>query len=344
MKKLKIAIIFGGFSSEYNVSLVSASSVIENIDKEKYDIFLIGVTKEGDFYLYNGNFERIKEDNWFDNSCKKITFSTNRSDHGFVIMETGEIEKVDIVFPIMHGMNGEDGRLQGLLELANIPYIGCDMLSSSICMNKYIAHKLAEVNGIIVPKTYLFNKKDSISFIKETVKDLGLPIYVKPLRAGSSLGITKVKNLEELDLSVKLAFSYDDKIVIEENIDGFEVGCAIIGNDKIIVGEVDEIDLPNTFFDYEKKYESKISNSILPARLSKSEREKIKETAIKIFKVLGCKDYARIDMFYTKEGKIVFNEINTIPGFTIHSRFPSMLKEIGYSFKEIIEELINLEL
>lgn len=338
----KIAVIFGGCSSEYDVSLASASSVIPSINKDKYEVYLIGVTKTGDFYLYDGDISNIEKDLWFSTKCQKITFSVNRSDHGFINLKNNKLTRIDLVFPIMHGRNGEDGRFQGLLELAGIPYVGCDMLASAIGMNKYVAHKLAESHGILVPKSYLFTINDDINMVKEKINDLKMPLYVKPLRAGSSLGISKVNKIADLEKAIKESLLYDNKYVIEEGIDGFEVGCAIMGNTNKIIGEVDEIDLVNEFFDYDKKYKSNVLRSVLPARIPKAERAKIKEVALKLYQILGCKDYSRIDMFYTKDKKIVFNEVNTIPGFTLHSRFPSMLKQVGYSFPEIINELIEM--
>lgn len=343
MNKIKVACLFGGCSSEYDVSLVSATSVIRNLNKEKYDVTLIGITKDGDFYLYDGDIDRIEIDEWFDlDDVKKITFSTNRSDHGFIVLDTNELQKVDIVLPILHGKNGEDGTLQGVFELTGIPYIGCDMTSSAICMDKFLAHELVRLNGIRVPKSYLFDKKEDN--IPEKIKDLDYPIFVKPLKAGSSFGITKVMETSELKNAIALAFAYDDKIIIEEGIDGFEVGCAILGNKDLKIGEVDEIELENGFFDYEEKYTLKTSSIHLPARISKEERERIKGLALKIYQILGCTGFARVDMFYTKNKEIVFNEVNTIPGCTSHSRYPSMLKEVGYEFSDIIDEWIRLGL
>lgn len=345
MSKIRVACLFGGCSSEYDVSLVSASSVIRNISQEKYEVIMIGITREGDFYLYNGNVDDIEKNNWFnDKTCKKITFSNNKSDHGFIILETNKLIRIDIAFPILHGKNGEDGRLQGLLELAEIPIVGCGMTSSAICMDKYIAHKLVESNGILVPKSYLFTKYDNKNEIKERIINLKYPIFVKPLKAGSSFGITKVLDISQLDRAIDYAFSYDDSVIIEEGIDGFEVGCAILGNNELIIGEVDEIELQDGFFDYEEKYTLKTSKIILPAELPELEREKIKNTALKIYKILGCKGFSRVDMFYTKDNKIVFNEVNTIPGCTSHSRYPSMLKQIGYNFEDVINKWITLGL
>ncbi len=343
MNKIKVACLFGGCSSEYDVSLVSATSVIRNLNQEKYELYLIGITKSGDFYLYEGDINLIEIDEWLDSdSIKKITFSTNRSDHGFWVLDTNELYKIDIVLPILHGKNGEDGTIQGLFELAGIPYIGCDMTSSAICMDKFIAHELVRLYNIKVPISYLFDKWDLD--IKNQIINLNYPIFVKPLKAGSSFGITKVENENELEKAISLAFTYDDKIIIEEAIDGFEVGCAILGNKNLKIGEVDEIELESGFFDYEEKYTLKTSAIHLPARISKEERERIKELALKIYQVLGCTGFARVDMFYTKNKEVIFNEVNTIPGCTSHSRYPSMLKEVGYEFSDIIDEWISLGL
>jgi len=304
---------------------------------------MIGITKNGDFYLYNGDIDRIEQNEWLDNNvCKKITISTNRSDHGIIILDTNEIIKLDIVFPVLHGQNGEDGRLQGLLELAGIKYVGCNMISSAICMDKYLAHELVSSSGLLSPVSYLFDKSDNYEKIKSKISHLKYPLFVKPLKAGSSFGITKISSINELREATEEAFKYDNKIIIEENVDGFEVGCAILGNDNLIIGEVDEIELEDGFFDYFEKYNLKTSKIHLPARISEDEREKIKKTALEIYKILGCYGFARVDMFYTPDKKIVFNEVNTIPGCTSHSRYPSMLKEIGISFEEVINRLIEL--
>lgn len=345
MKKLTIACLFGGCSSEYVISLVSATSVIRAIDKEKYECFMIGITKKGNFYLYEGDIDKIAKDEWFNDNLKKITWSINRDNPGFIILDDGKysVISIDLAFPILHGANGEDGRLQGLFELAGIKYIGCDLMSSALGMDKFLAHELVRLNGLLAPKSYKFTKDIPYEKIISIISDLDYPLFVKPLRAGSSLGITKVHSISELNSALTLAFNYDDNIIIEENIDGFEVGCAIIGNDDLITGEVDEIEISGGFFDYEKKYEARDSKVYLPARLSSSEREKIKKTALQIYKILGCKDLTRVDMFYTKDKKIVFNEVNTLPGFTSHSRFPNMLKNNGYTFEQIIEMLIEMK-
>ena len=229
MKKT-VAILFGGCSSEYDVSLVSATSVINSIKRDKYNVLMIGITRKGDFYLYSGDVNNIAKDKWLNTSdAKKITISTNRSDHGIIVLETNEIIKIDVAFPVLHGQNGEDGRLQGLLELAGIKYVGCDMTSSAICMDKYLAHEIVSSNGYLSPISYLFNEKDSYEVIENKICNLHFPLFVKPLKAGSSFGITKINKIIELKEALKKAFEYDNKVIIEENVDGFEVGCAVLG-------------------------------------------------------------------------------------------------------------------
>lgn len=343
MKKT-IAIIFGGCSSEYKVSLMSAAEVIGNTNKEKYNLLTVGITRKGDFYLYEGEENNIENDTWFEKGkVRKITFSVNRSDHGIILLDTNELVRIDLVFPVLHGQNGEDGRIQGLLELAGIPCAGCGMESSAVCMDKFLAHTLAEANGLPVPKGYLFKKTDRYEYIEKNVSELKYPLFVKPLKAGSSVGVAKISDSSGLKKALEEAFIYDDKAIIEENIDGFEVGCAIIGN---VIGEVDEIEIDKEsgFFDYYEKYHLKTGKIHLPARLSEGERQKIKDFAAKIYEIMGCDGFARVDMFYTPDKRIVFNEVNTIPGFTEHSRFPSMLKAVGISFEEITERAVNAKL
>ncbi len=344
MQKLRIACLFGGASSEYAVSLKSASAVLRNLDKEKYDITMIGITKNGDFYLYDDLIDNIENDTWYNKNLKRVVISCSKSDPGFLVLNNNTYTtlKVDLVFPILHGTNGEDGRLQGMLELAGLKYVGCKLTSSLICMDKYLAHEIASLNGILTPKSYLFTD-NNLEVIKEKIKDLNYPIFVKPLKNGSSFGISKVLKEEDLEKALSEAFRYDSKIVIEENIEGFEVGCAILGNKELLAGEVDEIELQDGFFDYNEKYNTKTSKTHCPARLSEKERARIKKVALDIYKALSCDSFARVDMFYTKDKKIVFNEVNTIPGFTSHSRYPNMLKEVGLSFGEVLDKLIDLE-
>ena len=344
MIKKKIGVIFGGCSPEYNVSLESAYSAITNINKEKYDIILIGITKEGDWFKFEGDLENIKNDSWLQKGkCTKVVISSSKSDKGIIEIEKNNTNliKLDAIFPVLHGKNGEDGTVQGLIELSEIPLIGCDILSSSLCMDKYLSHKLVQSYGIKVANSILINGKTKD--IDKEIQKLNFPLFVKPVRAGSSFGITRIENETEIEQAIKEALKYDTEIIIEENIDGIEIGCAILGNDDLIVGEVDEIELSNGFFNYTEKYTLKTSQIHVPARIDKEIVQKAKETAKQIYKILKCKDFARVDMFLTPNNEIYFNEINTIPGFTSHSRYPNMMKQIGMSFEELVDKLISLE-
>lgn len=344
MIKKKIGVLFGGCSPEYNVSLESAYSVITNINKEKYDIILIGITKEGDWFKFEGDLENIKNDSWLQKGkCTKVVISSSKSDKGIIEIDNNNTNliKLDAIFPILHGKNGEDGTVQGLIELSGIPLIGCNLLSSSLCMDKYLSHKLVQSYGIKVANSILINNKTKD--IYKEIKKLNFPLFVKPVRAGSSFGITKIESETEIEQAIKEALKYDTEIIIEENIDGIEIGCAILGNDDLIVGEVDEIELSNGFFNYTEKYTLKTSQIHVPARIDKEIAQKAKETAKQIYKILKCKDFARVDMFLTPNNEIYFNEINTIPGFTSHSRYPNMMKQIGMSFEELVDKLISLE-
>ncbi len=345
MEKKVVAVIFGGESSEYEVSLKSAYSVIDNLDINKYNVIKIGITSDGKWLRYNGDLDKIKENTWFlDNSCTKVMISPSKGDGEIVEISNQDIihTKIDIVFPILHGRNGEDGTLQGLLEICGIPYVGCNTATSSICIDKDYAHKIVHNAGFNVPRSLAINNRTNEKEINDFANNVGYPIYVKPAKEGSSIGITKSKNKYELFQGIEEALKLDDKVVLEENINGFEVGCAILGNDDLIVGTVDEIEVPNGFFDFKEKYTLEHSKIHLPARIDSELSEKIKETAKGIYKSLGCSGLSRVDMFVDEKNRIVFNEVNTLPGFTTGSRFPNMLLHSGIEYKDILDKLIEL--
>ncbi len=243
--------------------------------------------------------------------------------------------------PVLHGKNGEDGTVQGLLELAGIPIVGCNTLSSALCMDKDRAHKIAHMIGVRIPGSVVLENEMTVETVWEQIANMGYPIFVKPVRAGSSYGITKVLNKDELPAAIKLAYEHDDRVIIEENISGFEVGCAILGNDKLVVGELGEIELSGGFFDYKEKYTPETYSYHVPARISPQKTEEIKTIAKKIYRALGCTGFARVDMFLTPAGEVFFNEVNTIPGFTDHSHYPHMLKAVGMTFEQIINTAIG---
>ncbi|PAD76395.1 D-alanine--D-serine ligase VanG [Paenibacillus campinasensis] len=345
MDKKTIAVLFGGRSGEYDVSLNSAAAVIEHLGPAKYDLVLIGITREGSWLRYGGSIEDIRQDRWHIHpSCRPSFLSPSREVQGLVELVGTEfrVTPVDVVFPVLHGKYGEDGTLQGLLELSGIPFVGCGMLSSALCMDKELAHQLVQAAGIGTPSSFTINKNEDIEARLSEAQALGFPLFVKPARSGSSLGITKVNNMEELAAGIETAFGHDNKVVIEENIDGFEVGCAVLGNSDPLIGVVDEIELQGSFFDYAEKYTLAHSKIHLPARIDEETADRVKETARSIYRILGCRGLARVDMFLADDGRIVFNEVNTIPGFTSSSRYPSMLQASGLSYAHILDKLLVL--
>ncbi len=346
MKKKQIAVLFGGCSSEYPVSLQSAYSVLLHLDKEKYSIIPIGITRKGSWFRYNGAIENILKDTWHIDTvkCVPAIISPDRRLGGLV--EFGEsgvnYTQLDAAFPVLHGKNGEDGTIQGLIEMAGISLIGCDTLCSALCMDKARAHRLVHSVGVAVPQSVVISQLADEKTLIAQVSQLNYPLFVKPVRAGSSIGISKVYKKIDLMSAVTMAFEHDSEVIIEENIEGFEVGCAVLGNDELIIGKVDEIELTAGFFDYTEKYTMKSSKIHMPARIDKHTEQQIQKTAALIYKTLGCSGFARIDLFLTSDNKLVFNEVNTIPGFTTHSRYPNMMKGINITFDDILDKLIEL--
>ena len=344
----RIAVIFGGLSSEYEVSLQSAFSVLQNMNENKFEVFPVGITREGEWYHYTGGLEQIRDNSWAEEkeNLHSVAVSQSRPAPGFLVFDGDGCRRipVDLVLPVLHGRNGEDGTLQGLFELAGIPVAGCGTLSSALCMDKDRAHKLVGLAGIAVPKAVAFRQADQEAACRKVKESLSCPLFVKPLRAGSSLGITRITKMQELFSAVEFAFTYDTEVIVEEEVDGSEVGCAILGDEVLTVGRVDEVALSGSFFDYTEKYTLQSSRIYMPARVERKTEERIQETAMAIYRTLGCSGFARVDMFYTSSGEIVFNEVNTIPGFTSHSRYPNMMKGIGLSFTEVLDKLLSLYL
>lgn len=344
MNKLNIAVVFGGCSPEYGVSLESASAVINNLSTAKYNLVPIGISKNGDWYHYTGDISKIKNDTWLNQEdCIPSVLSPERRARKLLLLkETGvESASVDVVFPVLHGKNGEDGTVQGAAALAGIPLAGCGVLASALCMDKDRAHKLAGLTGVRIPKSLVLEASTPRQSAVDFADKIGYPLYVKPVKAGSSYGITKVQKPRELLPAIDSAFQYDSQVIVEENIDGFEVGCAVLGTHELITGELDEIELSDGFFDFTEKYTLKTSAIHVPARISKAKSNEMKETAKRIYQALGCSGFARVDMFLTPSGEIVFNEVNTIPGFTEHSRYPGMMKAAGHPFQAILDQIIE---
>ncbi|TLG75415.1 D-alanine--D-alanine ligase family protein [Culicoidibacter larvae] len=344
MSKTNVAIFFGGKSSEYAVSLQSAYAVISTLNTDIFKRTLIGISKFGQWFHYTGALENIKHDTWLHDrdNLHPITAHLSSS-HPQLYANTAGIETalpIDVALPILHGKNGEDGTLQGMLELLRIPIAGCTTMSSALCMDKYRAHQLIQEAGIKVPRGMLFNSSQNMGEIGEQVSKLTYPLYVKPVCGGSSIGISKVNSAKQLNEAITEAFQHDENIIIEEHIDGIEVGCGIIGKTQLTIGAVDEVEIDSAFNDYNAKYEipSKIH---VPARIDPELRQKIQEASLLIYRTLGCSGFARVDCFLTPQNEIYFNEVNTIPGMTEKSRFPKMMAGIGLSLQTLTTTIIE---
>lgn len=344
IKKKMVAILFGGCSSEYSVSLESASGVIRHMDKDRFTPVLLGITQQGDWYYFTGDTDRIDDGTWTSSDCTPAAISPNRSSRELLVFRKDGTQHIplDVVFPVLHGRNGEDGTVQGLCELAGIPLAGCGTLSSALCMDKERAHKLVSLTGVRVPASFALSAEYSMRQVQGMARELGYPLFVKPVKAGSSYGVAKVSAPEMLQSAVQTAFRYDNRVLLEENIPGFEVGCAVMGNAIPFTGELDEVELSQGFFDFTEKYNLITSKIHVPARVSSEKAAELKEKAKAIYLALDCRGFARVDMFLTPEGDVVFNEVNTIPGFTPHSRFPSMMQAAGISFEELITRIIEM--
>lgn len=344
----KVLVLFGGVSSEHDVSLVSAKSVIENIPADKYEVTKLGITKEGKWFIFNGSTDNLPGDKWLDDKSLLVpaVISPDSGHHG-IITGSGEVIRFDVCFPVLHGRNGEDGTIQGLLTLAGIPFVGCDMLSSAVCMDKAMTNAVADYAGIAQAKWLSF---DSYSFgkapekaINDAAEYLGFPIFVKPANAGSSVGITKAKCKEELAAAFETAFKHDKKVVLEEGIDGYEVECAVMGNEEPVASTVGEIVPCNDFYDYDAKYIANKTELNIPAKLPDETIEAVRIAACNAYRALGCSGLARVDFFVRKsDGAVLLNEPNTIPGFTSISMYPKLFAASGIAYDELLDRLLKL--
>ena len=349
MSKKKIAVIFGGKSSEHDISRISASYVISQISKEKYDIFTIGITKEGKWLLYSGDIESIKDGSWENDENNKSAFiSPDPSVHGMVIMSDGKCEtiRLDVIFPVMHGKNGEDGTIQGLFEMSGINYVGCGVLASADCMDKVTANIIFASLGIDQAKfTWCYAsdfKKSPEKVISAIENAIDYPIFVKPANAGSSVGISKAHDRNELQKAIETAAKEDSRILFEETIVGKEVECAVLGNDEPFASTVGEIAPASEFYDFDAKYNDANSLLFIPARIESELIEKIRETAVKAYRAIGCAGLSRVDFFVTADNRIMLNEINTLPGFTSISMYPKLMEKSGINGTQLVEKIIEL--
>ncbi len=347
MKKT-VAILFGGESSEYEVSCVSAANVAENLDKNLYEPVLVGITKDGKWWIFGGSTDDLRNHIWQDKRAllTPAVLSPCKAHHGFIKLDGAngnfEILRVDVAFPVLHGKNGEDGTMQGLLELAGIPYVGCDTYSSAVSMDKSATKILcANANVPVVPFITAVDGCDIEALASESEVKYGYPVFVKPANAGSSVGITKAKNRDELTKGIEVAFANDKKLLIEPNTVGREIEVAVCGNKKPFASVCGEI-VPNSdFYDYETKYVSDAADCIAPANLDEKTAEEIRRLAVEVYKALGCSGFSRVDFFLTENGAYL-NEINTIPGFTPISMYPKLMACIGISYSQLITKLLNL--
>lgn len=352
MSKKRIAVIFGGASSEHEVSRLSSSYIINSIDKEKFDIITIGITKDGRWLLTNASTEKIASGEWEKEPENKRAFiSPAPTVGGLVVLDNAghsEILKIDVVFPVLHGKNGEDGTVQGLLELSKIPYVGCGVAASACCMDKVFTNIMLRDSGIDEADftwfyTYEYQKNPE-KCVEKVESALSYPIFVKPANAGSSVGVNKARNRDELIKAIEIAIKEDSKILFEENIVGKEVECAVFGNEEIFASIPGEIAPSKEFYDYEAKYQSDNSKLYIPAKISDELIEKVRETAKKAYYLFGCAGLTRVDFFVTDDGRVLLNELNTLPGFTSISMYPKLMANCGKDGEKLIADLIELAL
>jgi D-alanine--(R)-lactate ligase len=335
---LRIGVLFGGPSEEHPISVKSAQEVAGHLDPEKYEPFYLGITKGGAWKLCDA-----PGPDWEEGDTRPAVLSPDRSLRGLLVLGEGRYETIglDLLFPVLHGTLGEDGAIQGLAELAGIPYVGCDIQSSALCMDKSLAYTVARGAGIATPKFRILTEGE-----EGEPDGLGYPVFVKPARSGSSFGVSKVRAKDELASSVKAARQFDSKVLIEEAVIGSEVGCALLGNGRgVIAGELDRISLSHGFFriHQESDPESGSDNSevIVPADISAESRSRVQATAKAVYRALGCRGLSRIDLFLKEDGEVVLNEVNTLPGLTSYSRYPRMMEAAGWKRAEVIDRLVD---
>ncbi len=348
--KIRVGVLFGGKSAEHEISLLSAKSVIEAMDKDKYEVVLIGINKSGEWFLHENLDRCLKHaDNakliQLQEANEGVTLVTREMGNPLVSLSGRALNRtLDVIFPILHGTYGEDGTIQGLLKLVNIPFVGSGVLASAVGMDKDVMKRLLRDAGIPTAKfiTVNFEAAKKLSF-EQIEKTLGLPFFVKPANLGSSVGISKVKSKDEFEEKVAFAFQFDHKILIEEFIPGREIECSVLGNENPIASLPGEIIPQHEFYSYEAKYLDENGALFeIPAQLSEKEIQDIQSLAIETYQVLCCEGMARVDMFLQKDGRVVLNELNTIPGFTKISMYPKMWAATGLSYPDLIDRLIEL--
>lgn len=348
MKKT-VLVLFGGMSNEHEVSCVSAANVCRRIDRDKYDLKKIGITRDGVWWLYSGSEDKMEDGSWLGDAenLRAAIVSPCTVHHGILVLDrekkTYAVERIDVVFPVLHGKNGEDGTMQGLLALAHIPCVGPDTYASAVCMNKAAAKLIAFTAGVQSTPFIQIKKCERAEAVEAVGEALEYPVFVKPLNGGSSVGITKVKTPDALEESLDLAFEHDGTVIIEQGVVGREIEVAVLGGDDAIASECGEIKAGAEFYDYADKYSNDTAQCIIPAKLKKSVSEKVRAAALTVYKALGCKGLSRVDFFVCGDD-VLFNEINTIPGFTPISMYAKLFVHGGIPYAQLVDRLISDEL
>jgi D-alanine-D-alanine ligase len=347
---LNLLVLFGGASPEHEVSLRSAEFILHNIDPEKYQVYAVGITKEGIWrYFPSRDYSLLPKNTWqeAEGVCDAV-LSPSRGKGLMILHESGtELVPIDCCFPVLHGENGEDGSIQGLMQLAGIPCVGPGVAASASSMDKTITKLLVGETGVRQANWYLARRRSIEKHLDRLVSDIeqggGYPLFVKPSGTGSSVGVSKVKNREELKTALQKAAQYDSKVLVEEFISGHEVEVAVLGNDEPMASVVGEVIAGAEFYDYEAKYNSTESRTEIPADIPQEAAERLRQAAITVYQAIGCKGMSRVDFFLTYEGnEVVFNEINTLPGFTSISMYPKLFEATGVPGDKLVDELIRL--
>ncbi len=352
MKSLSVCILFGGVSPEHEVSLRSAESVLNNIDESKYNVFPVGITKEGKWILYGGkDYSDLPSGRWLTHPDNRQAAISPIRGQGLLTFEGDCVvrQQIDVVFPVLHGENGEDGTIQGLLQLAGIPYVGPHVAASAVAMDKTLTKLVVDQAGITQAAWNLVRRSDMGSRMEGTLEALeakfAYPMFVKPAGTGSSVGVSKATEREDLKKALLEAGKYDDKVLVEEFIRGREIEVAVMGNESPVASVCGEIDSGADFYDYDAKYITDTSVSYIPARIPEDVAETVRDTAVKVYKAIGCQGLSRVDFFVTwQENRVVFNEINTIPGFTSISMYPKLFGASGVPYSQLIDKLLELAL
>lgn len=351
MDKLRVGIVFGGKSAEHEVSLQSAKNIVDAIDKNRFEVVLLGIDKQGQWHVSNASDYLLHADDPAQIALRPSTTSLaqvpGRHQQQLIDAQNGQpLPTVDVIFPIVHGTLGEDGSLQGMLRVANLPFVGSDVLGSAACMDKDVTKRLLRDAGLnIAPFITLTRANRSKITFADVEAQLGLPLFVKPANQGSSVGVSKVTSAAQYEKAVALAFEFDHKVVVEKGIVGREIECAVLGNDDPQASTCGEIVLTSDFYAYDTKYiDDDGAKVVVPADIKPEINDKIRQVAIEAYQTLGCAGMARVDVFLTPENDVVINEINTLPGFTNISMYPKLWQASGLGYTDLITRLIELAL